>query len=404
MKKFVIFLLIACLLLGGAIGYFTAKSGDGAPLDSAQTPAESPVTQDEAASDARRLDIEALLGAYAPDEIVGSCAGTDVTWDELSYWLSDMGNQAQSTIDMMALYGQSFGWDDKISDESEQTFAEYTVEMAEDCVRQLHTIEALCAENGVTLSAEDEAAMAEDLRQDIEGACGEGASEEDFNSYLAENFVSRAMYDRLTRINYLYPALFAKLYGEEAGEVSEADAIAYLEDSGYLCAGHILFLTVEDTVNFEPLDEETVAKKLAQAEAVAAELRAIEDVQERAARFLELKEEYCDDPGKVAYPEGYLFAPGRMTTEFEQAVGELEEYEVSDPVLSPYGYHVIMRLPLSAEMTMMLPESGTAANARSAYASAQFSALVTARIDECVLTLEDGLSPFSLTPYLKEAE
>lgn len=421
MKKFVIILLIACLVLGCGIGYFSARDGESAaaPLPAAETPSgetpapdvpsgETPAAEDaeiaaeEPNFDLRRIDYDALQTLYPADTVVGTSEGTDVSWDEMFYWLGAMGSQAQNQIDMMAMYGQALRWDDKLSADSEQTYAEYVVEMAEDCVRQLHTIEALAAEHGVTLTADDEAILQENLRADIAGACGEGASEEDFNAYLEENYVSRAMYDRMSRFEYLYKNLFNALYGEDGSAVSEDDALAYLEDGKYLCASHILFMTVDPETR-DPLDESVIAEKKAKAEEISAELRAIADPAERAARFAALKEELCEDTGKIAYPDGYLFAPGRMVTEFEEAVAALQEYEVSEPVLSPHGYHVIMRLPLSLEMAMHLPESGTAANARSAYASEQFNALCTARYEQSTLEKGDALAAFDLTEFLKES-
>ena len=422
MKKFVIILLIACLVLGCGIGYFSARDGESAaaPLPAAETPSgetpapdapsgDTPAAEDaeiaaeEPNFDLRRIDYDALQTLYPADTVVGTCEGTDVSWDEMFYWLGAMGSQAQNQIDMMAMYGQSLRWDDKLSADSEQTYAEYVVETAEDCVRQLHTIEALAAENGVTLSAEDEAALAETLRADITGACGEGAGEEEFNAYLEENYISRAMYDRMSRFEYLYKNLFAALYGENGSAVSDETALGYLEDGKYLCATHILFMTVDPDTR-DPLDDAVVAEKKAKAEEVSAELRAIADPAERAARFAALKDELCEDGGKVAYPDGYLFAPGRMVTEFEKAVAELEEYEVSEPVLSPHGYHVIMRLPLSLEMAMHLPESGTAENARSAYANEQFSALCTGRYEASVLTKTAAIEAFDLTAFLAEPQ
>ena len=422
MKKFVILLLVACLVLGCGIGYFTARATEGAPAPAelAPAPADSaaPAAGNDSAApaaapegteaetpnfDTRRIDYDALRAYLPADAVVGSCEGIDVSWDEMFYWLGAMGSQAQNQIDMMAMYGQSLRWDDKLSADSEQTYAEYVVEMAEDCVRQLHTIEALAAENGVTLSAEAEAAMAQGLQADIVGACGEGASEEDFNAYLEENHISRAMYDRMSRFEYLYKSLYAALYGENGSAVSDETALGYLEDGKYLCATHILFMTVDpDTRN--PLDDAVVAEKKAKAEEVSAELRAIADPAERAARFAALKDELCEDGGKVAYPDGYLFAPGRMVPEFEKAAAELEEYEVSEPVLSPHGYHVIMRLPLSLEMAMHLPESGTAENARSAYANEQFSALCTGRYEASVLNKTAVLDAFDLTAFLAEPQ
>ncbi len=416
MKKFVIILLVVCLILGGVVGYVVGKNGGmsiaEAPAPTAATaeepteapteaPTETPTGETDAApapaapAELRTIDFEAIRALHDPDEVVGDVDGRAVTWGDYLYWLRSAGVQAESYLASLAMYGQSLDWDDKISADSEQSFAEYVVELAQDYVRQLCTLENFAEENGVELSEEDEAALAEQLAQDIVSECGEGASEEEFFAKLAESWLSREMYERLNRFEPLYRASFAALYGENGEKVSEEDAIAYLKDGSYLCASHILFMTVDGS--FEPLDEETVQKKLADAEAVSAELRAIEDPAARARRFAELKEQYCEDTGREVYPDGYLFPEGTMVPEFEEGVHALADYEVSEPILSGYGYHVIMRLPLSAEMEVF----NAGADARRLYASEQFSARFGSSFEQSVLTLSDEVAAFKLTDYLK---
>jgi hypothetical protein len=114
-----------------------------------------------------------------------------------------------------------------------------------------------------------------------------------------------------------------------------------------------------DPMTGKELDAETIAQKREQAEAVVKELRAIEDPEELVKRFAELKEQYCEDTGKEIYPDGYTFTPGTMVQEFEDAIKAMGDYEVSEPVQTSYGLHVIMRLPLSAEITMDYSQAGT---------------------------------------------
>jgi hypothetical protein len=97
----------------------------------------------------------------------------------------------------------------------------------------------------------------------------------------------------------------------------------------------------------EAVDEATAAEKKAKAEEVYAELAAIEDVEELLKRFKELKEEYDEDTGKTYYPDGYTFVPGTMVAEFEAAVTSMEDYQLSEPVQTSYGWHVIIRMPLA---------------------------------------------------------
>ena len=178
MKRFVIILLVICLLLGCGVGYFSAKSAEESPAETAvsaspeavlppeETPEEAPEEESAPAQEqnapaegetqsapVKTLNLDALRELYAPEEIVGSVDGRDLSWEEYFYWLGEMGAQAQNYINTMAMYGQSLDWNDKLNADSEQTFAEYTVEMAQDCVRQLSTLEAVAAEQNVTLSA-----------------------------------------------------------------------------------------------------------------------------------------------------------------------------------------------------------------------------------------------------------
>ena len=427
MKKFILILLAVCLLLGCGIGYAVSKDGvkgsgepvalydpENVPAAAAETetPAaaaetETPAPDAETAPDesaeseptaVRGLDYGAIRALHAPDEIAGTVDGRDVSWDEYFYWLHDMGLQAEQYIQTLAMYGQSLDWTDKLSDDSEQTLAEYVVELAQDCTKQLVVVEAVAEESGAALTAENEAALAEELKTAIENNCGEGAGEEEFNALLEQEFVSRAMYDRISRANYLFQNSFDALYGENGDKVPEETALRYLEENDYLGASHILFMTI-DPNTMEPLDETAAAQKLQQAEAVSEELRAIEDVDARVARFAELKEQYCEDTGKTAYPDGYLFTPGTMVTEFEEGTKALGEYEVSEPILSAYGYHVIMRLPLSAEITMDYSQAGTPLDARALYANEQFNAMMNSRIEQSVFTLADGFA-LDLTDYL----
>ena len=45
-------------------------------------------------------------------------------------------------------------------------------------------------------------------------------------------------------------------------------------------------------------------------------------------------------------PNGYVFTYNEMVKEFEQASFELEPGQVSQPVKTSYGYHVILKMPL----------------------------------------------------------
>ena len=119
---------------------------------------------------------------------------------------------------------------------------------------------------------------------------------------------------------------------------SDAQIQAYYDahKEGYkydgLRAKHVLIKTVDD--NNQPLSDAEIKK----AEETANE------VYKKAVRgtdFDTLVKKYGQDPGATYYPEGYTFTKGDMVEEFENAAYELEVGEISKPVKSAYGYHVI---------------------------------------------------------------
>jgi hypothetical protein len=121
------------------------------------------------------------------------------------------------------------------------------------------------------------------------------------------------------------------------------DALAdYADELGYITADHILVMTV-DPESREPLDEATVAEKRALADELLARLRASDDP---IALFRALADEYSEDTGRAANPDGYTFAEGTMVEEFDDAARALGENEISDVVESVYGCHIILRKPL----------------------------------------------------------
>ncbi len=116
----------------------------------------------------------------------------------------------------------------------------------------------------------------------------------------------------------------------------------------YICAKHILIATVNLKTG-ESFTDNQIRSAKATADAVYKSAKKGDD-------FDELISKYTDDEGSVYYPDGYVFTYGEMMPEFEKAAFSLDEKEISRPVKSPYGYHIIKRMPLP-EMDYMLEES-----------------------------------------------
>ena len=388
MKKIFVLLLAVCLLAAGVFGFLLGKDGTIRKTAPAAKPAATAAptaapAADESVTDAvvasGSLDYAAIYALHDPDEIVMTVAGKDIPWSEYFYYLYRQGQSVENYFSSMAMYGMNQTWTDQ-ADEDGHTYAEITLESAESIARSLAGTLSYAEANGVTLSVEDLATIEEKVKEDITAICGEDGTRADLDEYLQSMYMPAALYDRMNEVSVLYQNGFSVLYGEDGEKMSDEEVMAYLEQNGYLYANHILFMTLDPTT-YEALDEETKAAKQAQAAETAAELQAIEDTEQRLARFAELKEQLDEDTGKTAYPDGYIFQPGEMVAEFEEAVKSQEAYQVSDPVESAYGYHVIMTLPLDPDSVLDYSSSGAPMTARSTAANEAYAAAVDAYIE-----------------------
>lgn len=408
MKKFVSILIIICLVFGAAITYTGCGANDAAESETSPEPSAEPSesvddTETETAS-VPQLDFEALYASHDTDEVVMTMDGEDVTWEEYFYWLYYSGVQVNNYINQMAAnmsaYGMNVTWDDA-ADDTGISFKDYVVQLAEDNIRQIHSIKKFSAENDVTLTEDNLKAIEEQRKTDMVNLCGEEVSDEEFAEFLKSTYyLPIKVYDDMNEINYLYQNCFAKLYGEDGEKLSDDKAEAYLKDSGYMNAAHILFMTVDPSTG-EALDDETIAEKKALADKFAAELAGITDTEKLQERFAEIKDEYCEDTGKEAYPDGYIFTPGTMVTEFEDTVNALEDYQVSEPVESRYGYHIIMRLPLTIDTVLKTSDSGTPLTARALAANQEYGEKLDACNDGIKIVYTDAFTGFGIADYIK---
>jgi len=393
MKKLIAAVLIVCLLFAGFISYLNWEKKSPA-VDQPQD------IQESAEPQIRTLNVERLYASHQPDEVVMTINGKDVTWKEYFYFVNANANTVSSYLSSMQAYGLAADWEDELSEG--ETYLDYVTNYTEDVIRQMITIESIAEENGASITVEDQQAMDAEAESTKVAVCGEGATDEDFDAFLAQQYMDRAFYDRIGRVNYLYQNGFTAIYGENGALVSDEDALSYLEGMGYMSVNHILYLTTDMSTG-EELDAATVEDKLAGAQQMSEYLKTleVESQEELVARFVELKAQECEDTGKTAYPNGYVFLPGTMVAEFEEASKALAEYEVSEPVQSSYGYHVIIRLPLDPDAVIEYSSEGTALTARSMYANEQYGILLQQYHDAQVVEYAPGFENLSIADFLE---
>ena len=396
MKKFVVLLVILCLAFTVALG-FLGRSPMPLTGDSAET--QEPAVETAVPVEVEKLDYEALYALHDPAEVVMIVDGKDVTWGEYFSWLYMSAMQTEQYFVAMANYGVPLKWSDAVGEDG-STYADAAIAGGENTIRQLMTILGYAESQGVEASQETLDAVQAQRDSDKLATVGEEGTEEDFAAYLRSLYRSEEAYQRATMANYLNLQHYTDTYGANGEKVSDDQALGYLEENGYLYANHIL-LTTMDLQTGEALEEAAVAEKEAQAQALAEELQAIQDPEQLVKRFLELKEEYDEDTGKTAYPDGYVFLPGEMVAEFEEGVKALADYGVSQPVKTSYGYHVILRLPLTADTVVSYDSTGAAVTGRSLFASFDYAAGLDAYLENLSVEYVDDFQAPDLSKYVK---
>ncbi len=156
-------------------------------------------------------------------------------------------------------------------------------------------------------------------------------------------------------VNIAFACLQDYYYGEngmaEDKDIVVANVLADLEENDYIRAKHILVAFPDDIEKDENgnVVESAKAETLAKANEVLEKVNAGED-------FDALIEKYGEDPGTASYPDGYVFTKGQMVEAFETTSYALEEGEISGLVETPFGYHIIMRLPIDENSVLNTEE------------------------------------------------
>ncbi|MGM9619441.1 MAG: peptidylprolyl isomerase [Oscillospiraceae bacterium] len=266
----------------------------------------------------------------SPDAVLLRVDGVDVTAERYFYWLYNAAYNA-------ALYVGADAFDEEVSEGL--TYAQSCRDFALETAREYCLVEKWAAENGLTISEEAAAEIEEEI----------AAYEEQYGDFGFD-------YMGVTRetMEYFYTAfeyynMLQLSTTEEGGALypTEEELAAYVKDEGLMKADHILLAT-QDVLTGEELDEETRQAQYAKAQELLLQLQAAES-GELETLFAQLADEYSEDPGRSYYPDGYVYGPGEMVPEFEEAAAALEEGEISGIVESDYGYHILLRKALTQE-------------------------------------------------------
>lgn len=240
------------------------------------------------------------------------------------YWLAYSISEMESN--MYSYYGMPLDWSEEFG------LGEYLMADALNATLMYTLIPNKAKELGYDLTADQVAEFDDYTAQTIEAMGGE----EGFNESLRMLGLDRNTYLDINRTSYYYQQIRNSMF---AGRPTDEDIKTYIEENDILSAKHILLLTIDMTTR-EPLADDVIAQKKATAEDI---LKQLQESDNLAADFDTLMQEYSEDSGLAANPNGYIFTAGEMVTEFEDGTRALEYGQISDIVESPYGYHIILR-------------------------------------------------------------
>ena len=330
------------LVLALAVSALTGCGGGDGSASSAD-PAGS-VPSDSSADPAEALDLSQITDPYlatsglAGDTVVARAGDQDITAAQLLYWVN-YGAELY-LVSSGATSVNDLPWDTDLGDGV--TFADQMKQSALDAAAFYALLPTVAQGEGLSVTQETLDSLEEQRTQMLEQL---GGDETALEHYFWYQMLTWDQMSDMSQRSDLHLQLQNLYYGEGSDEYpTDAEVLSFAQDElGIYRAKHILLMTVDPETR-EPLDEETIAQKKAQADDLLSQLRAAEDP---VALFDELMNQYSEDTGLAAYPDGYTAQKGQMVPAFEEAALALQDGEISDVVYSETtGYHIILRLPL----------------------------------------------------------
>lgn len=330
-------------------------------------------------------DISLYTTGIPGDTVVATMGDVNITLEELLYWV------AWICDDIYYYYSTYYGlteipWDLEVDD---MTMAEYFVQDALEGAAFYHLIRQQAQAEGL--------AMTEDQSKEIQATLDEISAEQDeegikMEYYMRQYIMSEESFRWYCECEYLLEALTAKYYGEGTeGYPTDEVVLDYLEDNGVYATKHILLATI-DTSTYASLDEATIAQKKTTIDGLLAQIRASDDP---AATFETLLKEYGEDPGLETAGGSYVSAPGVLAEEYEKAATALEVGQISDVVETSAGYHIIMRIALTAE---------DAADYRESYITAMMQEKRDAWLDEAQIQTNETFDKVDAKSFFEKLE
>ncbi len=322
---------VAAAVLSGALA--GCNSTLGAPAD---LPLPSEVPE----------DIIMQTAGIARDTPLITVDGAEVPAEEVLYWVSNYADQyaAWGMTDLSMDMGDG------------QTLGQYYLDSAVETATLYQLMQNKADELKLGWNKENQAAYDEQLQTMKESMAQQAGLDiqtqgdqvdTELVRLISYMGLSQEGFFRINQASFLYNNLMEGLFGAEG---TDAPDTGKLDEAGVYHAKHILIKAEPTTDADGNVTDDGMDAAQAQAQEIYDQLLAAEDPM---TLFDQLMTEYTDDvdsSGNVnGGTDGYTFGPGEMVDEFYEGTKALGEGEISQPVQSQYGYHIILRLSADNE-------------------------------------------------------
>lgn len=288
-------------------------------------------------------DIAYQATGISRDTVLFTVDGRDVTADQYLYWLLTSISEAKKA----GYLADDEAWEETIED---QPTSDYLKGQALE-ISKLYAVVANHAEEAGAGVTEEQRAKAEE-QLDQMGSLYEQYYGLTTQEWLDQQCITREGYLSLNDAHYQVQNLQSSM--EEAGKLTptDEDIQNMIDSEGIYNCKHILIAFPAHEDGSEVTDEEKAATK-AEAEALYQEITSAADP---ITAFDNAMNEKSDDgrdetSGELLKPNGYTFlstgallgGSSSLVTEFVTAGTALAVDEISAPVETDYGYHILLR-------------------------------------------------------------
>ncbi|MBQ6998541.1 MAG: peptidylprolyl isomerase [Clostridia bacterium] len=258
--------------------------------------------------------------AYIEEKFAAEFAGENVA----------LGNGFSATTDEITAYKNMYAKDPSMANATDEQLHKTAIEN----ISSYKALSALAAENNIYVGQEFYNNFSNVMAY-MELNYG---SKEAMYAAMEDAGYSYEMYKRYQETEYLY----SKLLESAAFAATDAEIAQYYADNADafpydgVQAQHILISTMDK--NGAAITDSAKLKEIE---------KKANDIYKEAiggADFNALISKYGEDPGMMSNPEGYIFTTGEMVEQFETAAFALKDGEISKPVQSVYGWHIIKKI------------------------------------------------------------